>query len=322
VSYTGEWAAVATALLWVGSAMGFEAAGKRIGSLAVNLIRLWMGIVLLSLYTALTRGLPFPSDATGAQWGWLALSGFFGFVFGDLCLFQAFIDIGARRALLMMALWPAMAGSLSWLLLGETLRAVDLIGIAVTLGGILFVVAARAGKKPAGAVAVEAGAEAGAEAGVEPVPPARPPLEKHEVRGFGLAFLGALGQASGIVFSKIGMDGYNPVAATQIRVWAAIVCFMLGVTALRKWGAIAAGLKDRAAMIAMLIGAICGPFIGVSLSLYAVQHAKAGVASTLMALTPVFILPFAKLINREEIGWRAVVGALVAVSGVAVLFLG
>ena len=318
---SGEWAAVATALLWVGSAMGFEAAGRRIGSLAVNLIRLWMGIALLSLYTAVTRGLPFPSDATSAQWGWLALSGFFGFVFGDLCLFQAFIDIGARRALLMMALWPAMAGSLSWLFLSETLRAVDLLGIAVTLAGILFVVAARAGRA-ATKHSVESSAEAGAEGGVEPVPPKHAALEPHEVRGFGLAFLGALGQASGIVFSKIGMNGYNPVAATQIRVWTAIVCFMLGVTVVRRWGAIAAGLKDRVAMTAMLIGAICGPFIGVSLSLYAVQHAKAGVASTLMALTPVFILPFAKLINREDIGWRAVVGALVAVSGVAVLFLG
>jgi len=45
----------------------------------------------------------------------------------------------------------------------------------------------------------------------------------------------------------------------------------------------------------------------------------AGVAATLTSLSPVFILPAVAWLERERITWRAVAGAVVAVTGVAVL---
>ncbi|HJL49113.1 MAG TPA: EamA family transporter, partial [Polyangiaceae bacterium LLY-WYZ-15_(1-7)] len=90
----GELAALATAFCWVGSALFFAAAGERVGSLVVNLVRLVFAIVFLAALTTLTRGQPLPLDASAHAWAWLALSGLVGFAFGDLCLFRAFIDLG------------------------------------------------------------------------------------------------------------------------------------------------------------------------------------------------------------------------------------
>jgi drug/metabolite transporter (DMT)-like permease len=64
-----------------------------------------------------------------------------------------------------------------------------------------------------------------------------------------------------------------------------------------------------------------GPFIGVSLSLMAVQYARAGIASTLMALTPVLILfPYA-LIYKQKITPKEILGVIVSMTGVALFFL-
>jgi drug/metabolite transporter (DMT)-like permease len=69
-------------------------------------------------------------------------------------------------------------------------------------------------------------------------------------------------------------------------------------------------------------GALFGPVIGVSSSLLAVQHTGIGVASTLMALPPVFMLPISRIVFKERFGWQAMAGTLVAMAGVALLFLG
>ncbi|HSN54102.1 MAG TPA: EamA family transporter, partial [Candidatus Sulfomarinibacteraceae bacterium] len=63
------------------------------------------------------------------------------------------------------------------------------------------------------------------------------------------------------------------------------------------------------------------PFLGVSLSLLAVKYTEAGVAATLMALTPVLIIPVSVLVFREQVARPAVLGAVVAVAGSALLFL-
>ena len=64
-----------------------------------------------------------------------------------------------------------------------------------------------------------------------------------------------------------------------------------------------------------------GPAIGVSLSLMAVRYANAGIASTLMALTPVIILAPEVLINKKKIRLKELVGLAVSITGVALFFL-
>jgi len=88
VSYFGEFAALLTAVFWTVTSMSFESAGKRVGSLAVNLIRLWIALIIYAIYLQVTRGMFLPFDAGAERWIWLGLSGLVGFVIGDLLLFR------------------------------------------------------------------------------------------------------------------------------------------------------------------------------------------------------------------------------------------
>lgn len=304
IDRAGELAALGTAACWVVTAIAFERAGKRIGSLSLNLIRLIIALVPLSLWGLLTRGHALPLDADAAAWGWLSLSSLIGLVIGDLCLFRAFVLIGPRLATLIMASVPVWTAAFGFVFLGEALGARELLGIALTVGGIGWAVATRPAAEPPPSVP-----------NPEPKQPGR--LASN---GILLAFAGALGQAGGLVASKHGMGDYDPVAATQIRVLAAIVGFAILVSAARWWPRVVAAARDRKAMTPAAIGAIAGPFLGVSLSLLAVQLAPTGVAASLMATTPILMLPIARM-RGETFGLAGLLGALLAVAGVAVLLL-
>ena len=120
-NHFGEIAGVLTAVFWTVTALAFESAGKKVGSLAVNLIRLVIAFFLIGAYSWLARGFFFPTDATLYSWKWLALSGVVGFVIGDLLLFESYLFIGARVAMLVMALAPPFAALIGWLMLDEVL---------------------------------------------------------------------------------------------------------------------------------------------------------------------------------------------------------
>jgi drug/metabolite transporter (DMT)-like permease len=294
-SRLGELAALATTCCWAITALAFESAGRRVGSLPVNLIRLALGAIFLAALNAVRRGLPFPTDASQSAWIWLAASGLVGFAFGDLCLFRAFVVIGARLSVLLMALVPPLTAVIGRAVLGETLGLVEWAGMALTVGGVAWVVLER---PPA---AVEAAG--------------RPPLS-----GILLGLGGALGQAVGLVLSKHGMGSFDAFAATQIRVLAGIVGFAAIFTATGRWPLFAQALRHPHAMTRTFVGAIFGPFLGVSLSLVAVQNTTTGVAATIMALTPVVILPVSMVVQKEHVSPRAALGAALAVAGTAVLF--
>ncbi|MCX6270536.1 MAG: DMT family transporter, partial [Bacteroidetes bacterium] len=291
-TYLGEFAALATAVCWTFTAIAFEASGKRIGSLAVNLFRLVIAFFFLAVFNYFRRGLFLPVDATGHQWFWLALSGILGFTLGDMALFQAFVTIGARVSLLLMSLVPPLAALLSWIFLGESLGLQNFTGMCVTLLGISLVILGREtaeGSKTRGSLSLS-----------------------YSWQGVVLAIIGALGQASGLVMSKHGMQDYNPFEASQIRVLSGIIGFALLFSFWKKWGRVTRGLKDSKAIGILSIGAFFGPFLGVSFSLMAVQHANTGVASTIMALTPVLIIPFSVWFFSEKLKWKEVIGAFLA----------
>jgi drug/metabolite transporter (DMT)-like permease len=76
---------------------------------------------------------------------------------------------------------------------------------------------------------------------------------------------------------------------------------------------------DGRASLFTTTGTIAGPIFGVWLSLVAIDRAPLGIASTLMSLTPVFLLPIARLVFSEPISYRAVAGTIVALSGATIL---
>ncbi|HYX24394.1 MAG TPA: DMT family transporter [Thermoanaerobaculia bacterium] len=299
----GQLAALGAATCWSFSALAFDAAARRIGPLTLNLLRLLLAFGFLTLLAWALRGVPLPVDASPRTWGWLAVSGLVGFVFGDFCLFRAFLAIGPRLSMLMMSLAPPLTAIIGWLLLGETLSGRDFAGMVLTVTGIAWAVLER--KRPG-----ETG-EAGRGARARRAPFA----------GIFFGFCGALGQAGGLVLSKLGMGGYDAVAATQVRVVAGVAGYALLFLVFHWWPRMGPALRDGRALSFAAVGAFFGPCVGVSLSLYAVHRTVSGVAASLMALTPVLLIPLVVLLGRERVGIGGVAGSLVAVAGVALLFL-
>ena len=295
-NHIGEIAALTTAVCWTVTAMAFETASKRVGSLSVNLIRLVLALIFLSFYTLITRGLLFPVDASPQAWKWLLLSGFIGFALGDLFLFEAFVQIGARISMLIMALVPPITALIGWGIMGESLSLHDGMGMGLTILGVSWVVLER---KPD-------------DQGVK---------RSHPIGGILLALGGAVGQSIGLVLSKKGMGDYSAFAATQIRTLAGIAGFILILTFKGRWPKVGQALRTPSARLPMLIGAVFGPFLGVSLSLVAVQYIATGVAATFMAITPVLIIAPAVLLFKEPFHWREAWGAVIALAGIAILYL-
>lgn len=296
----GELAALGTAACWTLSSIAFSAAGKRIGSLSLNIIRLVMAFSFVTLYCAVHRGMPLPLDATAHAWGWLLLSGFVGFVLGDICLFRAFVLLGPRLTMLIGASAPPIASFLGYFLLNERMSKLGMAGMVVTLMGIVWVIRERQ----------------------TDVSSAEVPLSSKDHKiGVLLAFGGAVGQAAGMVLGKMGMGTYDPVSAGQIRIIAGIVGFSALFVIIGWWKKTAAAIHDRRAMGLAAIGSFAGPFVGVSLSLLAIKYTETGIAVTLMSLTPVFIIPVVLILRIERVSARAAVGAIVAVVGVAMLWV-
>jgi drug/metabolite transporter (DMT)-like permease len=297
-SNTGELAALGAALCWTGTAFCFQAAGRIIGSLTVNLLRLVLALGLLSLLAWAMRGQAWPGDAGAHAWVWLSISGLIGFALGDMCLFRAFVLLGARRSTLVMSLVPPITAFIGWVALGEVLGLLQITAIALTVTGVIVAVRERS--------AVAAAAE-------------HTPAELG--KGVLLALGGALGQAAGLVLSKYGMGSYHALAATQIRVLAGIAGFAVVFTAVGWWPRLWDARRSPRGLAFTAVGALLGPVTGVSLSLYAVQHTATGAAASIMALTPILVIPVAAMLYRERITARGVLGSLLAVAGVILLFL-
>ncbi|WP_425445916.1 DMT family transporter [Dethiothermospora halolimnae] len=295
-SHIGEIIALFTAICWTVTSTSFELAGKKIGSLSVNFIRLIMAFFLLGVFTLITRGMFVPLDATVDNWTWLMVSGLIGFVVGDLFLFQAFVEVGARISMLIMSASPPITALLGFIIMGEVLTIKDLIGMTVTIIGIALVILMRS--------------------------PGKKKMQlSHPIKGVSFAFLGAFGQSLGLILSKFGMGDYNAFAATQIRIIAGIIGFIIVFTIMKRWKGLKVAITNKDAMKKVSIGAFFGPFLGVSLSLLAIQYTTAGVVSTITAIVPVLIIPSSILIFKEKVTSKEIIGAFITVAGVSLLFI-
>jgi drug/metabolite transporter (DMT)-like permease len=293
VPYLGETAALATSVLWSLNSVCFTLAGRRVGSASVNLGRLLMAWGVLAAAHGGLHGSPFPIHAGAAALGWLGISGLIGFALGDAVLFEAFLLIGPRLAMLLMTLSPVFSALLAWVLLGQALSLVKLLAMVVTLGGIAWVVGAGSGDAP------------------------RPRL----VRGVLLGLGGAMGQSVGLLFSLYGMrGGLGPIAANLVRVTAGVLALSLYFVASGRLSTTLGALRDRRSSALIALGAVTGPVAGVVLSLVAIARAPMGVAATLMSLSPVILLPVARYGFREKVGLHGILGTLLALAGAAALF--
>ena len=293
--FLGEIAALTTAACWSAVSILFTVAARRVGTLALNQARITLALVVLTAILLITRGTDGAPEADPSHLALLVVSGLVGLTLGDWAFFSSFVHVGPRITTLLMTLAPPFAALLAIPLLHESLGGRTVVGMAVTLMGVVWVVMERS-------------------------PTSIP--QGHRVRGLVMGVLGAFGQALGLVLSKQGMgEVVDPLPATAIRMAAATVGIWIIAAMTGRLRGVVTLVRNPVARLATLGATVLGPIIGVYLSLVSVRLTQTGIAATLMALTPIFILPLVVLVQKEKIGFRAVVGALVAVGGVAILFL-
>lgn len=305
--YIGEFAALITAFCFAISSTFFTAAGKRLGAQVANRARLVTAVLLLILVHWIGLGTPLPLGVDVERWFWLGLSGIVGLALGDAFLFQAYVSIGPRLGLLLLSLAPALAAILAWLFLGEMLSTGKLVGILVTLAGIIWVVLER---RPNGL-------------GNGRLSLSDLLKDRHYRAGLLFGLGGAVGQALGMTLAKKGLAGSFPaISANLMRMSMAMLAFWGWTVVQRQVGKTIQKIRVAPEGLWFILGgSIIGPVAGVSLSLFSIQHITVGVASTIIALPPVILLPVSRFIFKERFGWGAVLGTLLAVGGVAVLFL-
>ena len=306
MSFIGELISIGVAFSWTATALLSEFGSKRLGNLTLNVLRMSLALVFSLVLFLVVTGNPLPAGASSEACGWMLLSGLVGYVIGDFCLFQCYIIIGSRFGQLFMTLAPLAAALMAWVTLGQQLTSLSLMAMLITLSGIAISILGRS--------------------------------EHHRLAlslplsGVLYAIGAALCQGVGLVLSKIGMNHFEPVAgmpdwlvpfsANFYRCIAGFVGFIVLLYMRKGLKPLSEALHDRKGLTVATATTIFGPFVGVGFSLMAVQYTAAGIASTLMAMTPIIILLPSHWLFGERITWRAVLGAVISVVGVSLFFLG
>ncbi len=309
MQYIGEIISLTVAVSWTITALFAEVGSKRLGSLHMNVIRMLLSLCMLGATLWWFTGSPVPLYADGKAWFWLSMSGFVGYLLGDYCLFNSYIWIGSRFGQLFMTLAPPTAAIAGFFMLGETLSWNAWLGMMVTLTGIGISVLNKGASNKISL--------------------------KLPLKGVLFGIGAGVGQGVGLVLSKVGMTYYEvsipageemvadlmPFASTFIRAVTGAIGFLCVMAFQKQFHTLATSVRDSKGMNAAVWATITGPFIGVSLSLMAVQYTEAGIASTLMALTPVFIIWPAHFFFGQKVTFKEVVGACISVIGVSLFFI-
>jgi drug/metabolite transporter (DMT)-like permease len=300
-STIGESAAILTSCLWTASSLFFTSAGKKFGAFSVNTIRTTIAIGLLIAAHVVLLGTILPL-ANNGQWLWVGLSGIVGLGIGDFGLFAAYVTIGPRRSVLIQASAPIFTAFAAYFVLpNESLSAIAILGIAVTLFGIFIVILEKEEKTSE-----------------NPLTGSRKKL------GLLFGLVSAMGQGFGVVLSKKGMyygvtTAMNPVSVALIRMlFAGIFVWTCAVVA-GKLPTLQQSFRNKDGLKYTTAGAIVGPFLGMTISMIAVADTQAGIAQTLMSLMPIFIIPVVWIVFKEKTNWRGIIGAIIAIIGVAIL---
>ena len=314
---------------WTATALFAEVASKRMGSLPLNTLRMTMSLMLLAVTLWLLMGEPWPRFADGDTWLWLTLSGVVGYVIGDYCLMQGYIYIGSRFGQLFMTLSAPTAAITGFLLLGEKMSWLAIVGMVVTLSGIALSILSKPTDNKLSIFNFQFSISR---------------------KGVFFAAMAGICQGFGLVLSKMGLEYYGnavsaagvdpsmapdgallpvplqfsiPFSATMIRATIGLLGFFVLLVIFNKdWKQkLNHAARDRKAMWCLLGATVFGPFVGVSASLLATQYTSTGIAQTLFALTPILIIAPAAWLFHQKVTVREILGAVISVVGVCLFFI-
>lgn len=294
MNFIGEIAALGAALSWAMAGLLTEKTSRKMDSTELNLVVKVLGYFMIAVVAAAAGGNVIPRGVPATAWFWLTLSGIVGFALGDIFLFRAYHLLGTTVALLIFSVNPVITAVLGFFIFGETLTLFNIIGMALVLVGIALVIIEGTGGRFS---------------------------FRFTSAGLAAAFLAALGQSLANLLSKQGMaGGVDVFTTTQVRLLAAIPVIWLIVRSSRRPGTLGA-LRNRTILGETTLNTFLGTVVGVSLSMTAIVHTKIAIASTLMSVSPIIVIPITVLFLKRRLDLRELLGALICVTGIAVLFI-
>ena len=316
----GEILALFASLIWTVSSLSAEVSSKRIGSLSLNIFSITLAFICLNITLLCFTGLPIPQYLNAEAVYWIVASGVLGYLFCNYFLFSSYALIGSRFGQLFMTLTIPTAAFAGWILLDERLTFQEFIGMGVTFIGIAISILSGGGKKKDGDATTESKHKIGL---------------KLPIKGIAFALIAAVAQGLALVLSKVGMihyhhsvpehltkiDNFIPISAAYIRVGVGFLGFLLIILFTRKFQIIKKSMHDKKGFLTALLTGTAGPFVGATCSLFAMRYAKAGIAATLLELTPILIILPAALIFKQKVRFIEIIGAIISVFGVSLFFI-
>ncbi len=298
LQHRGELAALTAAAIWAVSSTIYGRLGKTVSPLVLNLSKGVLAIGYLVITMAITgeRLMIAP-----AQWWPLLLSGWIGIAWGDTFFFMALNSIGARLTLLINILSPVITALLASLYLQEQLTVVQYLGIMISVLGVAGVIFDRSQSTK---------------------------LTQNYWQGISWALLSALANSVASICSRQAMlaGDLSPTGTTLVRLLAGTVGILVGILLLMLWTQTrklsANQLQwslDHQMWLRLAVVAFFSTYLGISLQQAALKYTAAGIAQTVGASSPLFVLVY-DWWQGEKISWRSITWALVAIGGMSLLF--
>lgn len=311
--FTGEISALTAALFWAIASVYYADISKKIGALNLNLVKgvaaiALMVLTLLAGSIAGISGVNLNSVGTISAHGWLLLlvSGLIGIAIGDTAYFACLKRIGAQNGLMLESTSPLIAALLALFFYAEYLPVHAWSGIVLTTIGVILVVKLSSGSAQ----------------------------YRNSTAGILFGLLAATGQATGIVLSRMALDGQQvePLAGGLIRLSAgvlALCCWVFlkhavtGKTTRRPttvpFSRAIGRLKEKGTWLNLAIAVVLGTYLAIWLQQLAVKSTSAGGAQALLGTSPLFaILIAVKQGYRQPLAvW---LGLALGMGGIILLF--
>lgn len=310
MEFTGELAALCASAVWATASLMFARLGEDISALVLNTLKCVIALLLMLATLYVLDGIVWPTTLSTSETIALAVSGLVGLTIGDTAYFNALNRLGPRRTLLLSALTPPMTALLAIPVLSEPLTWQLGVGMVLTMGGVVWVIMER-------------------HPGVRPES-VRQKVDEEQLEGrlsriekIGIAFgiTAALCQATGNVLTKLGGSEISALEISVVRLVFGIMGLAIVLGAMGRLLQTAEPMKSARTFGILFVATFLGTFLGIWLMNAGLRYTHTGIASTLSSTSPIFILPLAYFIEGEDLTTRSILGACIAVVGVAVLFI-
>ncbi len=294
--------AIVTSILFAMSAVSAGRTTRLLGAGTANLSRLVLATACLALW-AHTWG----QGLRGVGLPWLFASGVIGFGVGDLALYGAYYRIGPRLAVLLCLCVAAPMGAImEWLWLGTRLTGPQILWSSAILVGVFAALA----------------------------PDRRTPVPaRARFIGIGLGVIAASGQGGGAVLTRKAFDlarhagqHIDGGTAAYQRILGGLLLTAI-VLLIHHWRKPPAATQEaaivehpwRRAWPWVIANALFGPAIGVACFQWALAVAPTGIVLSIVATTPLVVIPFTMLLDHERPTLRSLIGGAIAVLGAVAL---